>query len=124
MLIANNNYYLEFTDSNLVFDLMPRVTIDAANRVFSIHICKTQGAYEPLFEYHNGYKSFKDLITLLQTTECEYSIVDDYNKRYSLEEFVSIIKSFSNNTRTLCNKYDTNIMISTDGYMFMNKQFM
>jgi len=119
----STNYYLRTRDTELAFDLAPRVIMDIEKRYFEIHLCQIQDCFKnvkPLFETHS-YQSFSDLRKLLISNK-SFWIVDEYGRKISVEDFIAkMVKENNNNTRTVS---DTNVFIDKDGFEWLDCDFV
>jgi hypothetical protein len=119
------NYYIHTKDTNMAFDLMPRVKMDKENREFVIHLCQTQVPawnLKPTFECHS-YSSFKELKEILLNKEYDFVIRKEYGVEVSPEEFIKEMEEINAESKSRMEKNDKYIFADEDGFEFMNCEF-
>lgn len=116
------NYYINTKDSEMVFDLMPRVCILPETRTFEIHLCQTVGGYrKPLFECHS-YKSFKELKEILVNKKYVFTIVDEYDREINIDDFINLMTKMNNEGKSRKDEMNE-IYIDPDGFEWLDCDF-
>lgn len=62
---------------------------------YKIHLNKLSFGWRPLFQRHKEFKTFKELEKFYQTYEADLEIFDEYQKKYSWEEYCKRIHTHS-----------------------------
>lgn len=121
----STNYYIRTTDANMVFDLMPRVSIMEESRYFEIHIAQTCGSkLKPLFEKHS-YSSFEELKNILCSNIDKCKVFDEYNCEIKHNEFIEEMEKLNKigKTRIQTSLNEHGIFKDKDGYEFLDCDF-
>lgn len=115
------NYYINTTDVDMVFDLMPRVSIIPHKRCFEIHICQTAGQWKPLFEIHS-FSSFMELEKVLRSEKYKFIIVDEYGDEISPQSFINYMIEDNLRGKSRTNQ-DQKLIIDETGFEWVDYDF-
>lgn len=114
------NYFLLTKDTDLAFDMCPRVSMLKETREFEIHLCQTTEDKKPLFESH-GYDSFEKLKAILRNPKHNFILKDEYENVIEINDFIKTMEWLTKNGTKRINPM---IKTDPDGFDFLDCDFV
>lgn len=89
-LRMGTNYYLTTKNRDIAhkyFDSDEYVLEDTPDFHYSIHLNKLSCGWKPLFQNHKAFTSFNELKNFYKKHESDLSIIDEYDRSYTWDEY-------------------------------------
>jgi hypothetical protein len=109
-------YYVRTKDTNMAFDLLPGVDMMKETRDYQIYLGQTSIGNPPVLRIHS-YNDFKELKKILLDTNYNFSIIDEYDKEMTPDDFIQPITEKAHHYREH-NISHKHLMIDDDGIVW------